>query len=1218
MSLTTEIASTTRVLALRVRIANILISASDPNNEVGIPGILSVRVSKSLDSPVPVATITVNRIPIWIKRGYPVTIDAGYNGLYRRIFTGYVINRSKGTEAGDIECAGQMYQLSRINDLTERDVTGDNVKDAISGLFTAAGGTTAFVGGINVVGVPTTFTLGSVVTPMVLPPGSFMGMLQALMDIEGAVIYETGDGALYVRVLNGLPAATAFKSFTTDTLATARIIDGRSQEDPDYLRTRIHATGATPLVGGPPLTVTATLVGADLVQPPFVVAATYIDMEWSNSLIDTQAKLNTRALEVLSQYARVPRQLPLEIPGDPEIEVAQTVYVKDEYIDSDANWFVHGIEHIIDGSGYVTNLDLRGGDEFGGEINVNPVATFTYSVEREVFGTQVYALITLDASASYDPDGTIASYAWAGNQDAADDPAIDSQTAAIFTVRIDPTAMAGDPDIIEVTLTVTDNDGLTASIMQEIDINASSSLTQIPAVFAALDNNFSATPDGGQNWNDDTTNATNVTTVAAMPPDGVHSGIAVYGRTDGKIYRTTDYCASDLTLVLTATDNIVDIAWDIFNPQRVWALTAICNLYVSSDMGVTWTLIVNWRTQMALSTIIGKRVAVQNDGAVWVYGGTGVTNNGRPFIGRFVNGQTPFGFASVFGGELQTDLGSGTTALAIVDAANKHDGGGLTIILENYTAFDSGVRPIYHCSDPFVEESWERATGLDSGVTLAGRYVVPDDLPGEFHAAFADRDIWHTTNGVAWTVSANVMPVVTTDVIPNRCIWLREDAEGLRTSGTYLIAAQNTGATVGIYKSYDGLQTVDLFRPATGFATWPASALAKDLAIGPAQQAGSQTTVIIAGELATPTEMFIAWRKGAGNFTAHIFPANLDTTDFFKLRTISATIWFGFFSTAENSLGNGVAVRTKDGGTTWDDLYAAADTGRAWQDIVRAADGRYWGLTVEAAANAHVEIYYNDDAEADGAWTESKDDVAVDGSRFFHVLAHPTNPNIIIALAYSGGTGKQFATWYTTDRGATWTKATSADLRNGPTAHRQGAMLLGNTGIPRIVTVGWADSTNLATIWTSDDWGASWVARKTFANVISTSAEHIYGPVGDKAGNRLFVMVENKTATPDDNEIWESTDFGVTWRQDAGDALSNGPPRPAATDVYLGGLAYDSQEGALYLYGAGENNSNNVSLVAKTVGLGWQDVSDALIASLTGHTNFRVTNETTHGIAVIH
>src|SRR3990167_1116370 len=418
MSLTTEIASTTRVLALRVRIANILISASDPNNEVGIPGILSVRVSKSLDSPVPVATITVKRIPIWIKRGYPVTIDAGYNGLYRRIFTGYVINRSKGTEAGDIECAGQMYQLSRINDLTERDVTGDNVKDAISGLFTAAGGTTAFVGGINVVGVPTTFTLGSVVTPMVLPPGSFMGMLQALMDIEGAVIYETGDGALYVRVLNGLPAATAFKSFTTDTLATARIIEGRSQEAPDYLRTRIHATGATPLVGGPPLTVTATLVGADLVQPPFVVAATYIDMEWSNSLIDTQAKLNTRALEVLSQYARVPRQLPLEIPGDPEIEVAQTVYVKDEYIDSDANWFVHGIEHIIDGSGYVTNLDLRGGDEFGGEININPVATFTYSVEREVFGTQVYAFITLDASASYDPDGTIASYAWAGNQDA--------------------------------------------------------------------------------------------------------------------------------------------------------------------------------------------------------------------------------------------------------------------------------------------------------------------------------------------------------------------------------------------------------------------------------------------------------------------------------------------------------------------------------------------------------------------------------------------------------------------------------------------------------------------------------------------------------------------------------------------------------------------------------------------------------------------------------
>src|SRR3990167_2670893 len=445
-----------------------------------------------------------------------------------------------------------------------------------------------------------------------------------------------------------------------------------------------------------------------------------------------------------------------------------TVFVKTNWTNN--AWFVHGIEHVIVAEGgYATNLDLRGGDEFGGEISRNPIASFTWDVEREVFGTQVYAFLHVDAAGSSSPGGnTPLTYAWAGNQDAADDPAIDSQTGSEFVVRLDPAGMAGDVDNIIVTLTVTDADGLTASVSQTIPINASSALVRIPAVFAALDNNFSATPDGGQNWNDDPTNATAVTTVAAAPPDGVHSGITVFGRTDGKIYRTTDYCASHLTLLLTATDQIVDIAWDPDDATTVWALTAICNLYVSLDYGATWTLIVNWRTAMSLSTIIGKRVAVENDGAVWVYGGTGVTNNGRPFIGRFVNGQTPFGFASVFGGELQTDLGSGTTALAIVDAANKHDGGGLTIILENYTAFDSGVRPIYHCSDPFVEESWERATGLDSGVTLAGRYVVPDDLPGEFHAAFADRDIWHTTNGVAWTVSANVMPVVTTDVIPNR------------------------------------------------------------------------------------------------------------------------------------------------------------------------------------------------------------------------------------------------------------------------------------------------------------------------------------------------------------------------------------------------------------------------------------------------------------------
>lgn len=1184
MALADEIASISRRLTLLVGLSPFGLTSAGSN-------VLGVRVSKSFDSPVPVATITVDTIHASVKRGDRVIIDVGYNGLRQRIFTGYVIDRAYGTTSSDINCAGQLYQLSRMNDLTERSVDGVTVKAAIDALFTAAGAPGSFVG-VDTSEVPATFTFG---TPTdyapFLPPGNFMGMLQALMDVEGCVVMENGAGGIKVYPSNGLPAGMPFKSFTTATEATARIIDGRSREDPDYLRTRIHATGAT-LPDGQTLTVTATLVGGlDLVQPPFAVADTYIDMEWSNHLIDTQAKLNTRAIEVLGQYARVPRQLPLETPGDPQLELGQTLGVTDPYIGIDAStkWFVHGIEHVIDGGGYVTNLDLRGGDEFGGEININPIACFTWTIEREVFGTQVYAFLSVDATCSYDPDGTIASYAWAGNQDAADDPAIDSQTTATWTVRLDPAGMAGDVDNIIVTLTVTDNDGLTGTSVQTIPINASSSLVQIPAVFSALNNNFSCTPDGGQNWNDQA--ITNADVTAAAPPDGVHTGYGLCsgGASGDVLYRTTDYCATAPTQVLAAVGSaFVDLAWDPNDATTVWALTAICNLYVSTDYGATFALIVNWRTSMDLSTIIGKRVVVENDGYVWVYGGTGVTNNGRPFIGRFRSGEAPFGFASVFGGELATDLGSGTTALAIVDAANKHDGGGLTIIMENYNASDSGVRPIYHCADPFLPTGWQRATGLTAGLTTAGRYVVPDSLPGEFHAAFANRDVWSTTDGVAWTQAANVMPV---GVTPNRCIWLQEEL-GRAFVGTYLIAAEDAGATVGIYKSYDSLATVGLFRPATGFATWPASALGKDLAVGPATGGGTARVLVAADP--TGTNNFGAWMNGDSVFTNKTF-TSAQSHGYSKVRTITKDIWFLFFwGNDSTQLDDGVCYRTVDAGTTWDEPYAVPAVGRVWQDIQRDAGGRLWGLSIETGNSDHMEIWYNDDPEGDGAWTESKDNDAATSKFPVHIACHPTDQNIIAVWARTGALNRDLTIWYTTDRGANWSSNTVADRSFGTMVQAVGFKMVATNNRLVLTHFRLSDSQE-GEIITSDDYGATWDSRKVFSTVES-SAEYINGIAGVGQTGRLFVSIMYSpsagVATP---EVWRSIDYGTSWSLIAGASIDNAPPQATASHSYEGGIAYDPITNSLYLFGDKDGTVNSVVRLSPADSTGsWEDLTDSI------------------------
>jgi PKD repeat protein len=84
-----------------------------------------------------------------------------------------------------------------------------------------------------------------------------------------------------------------------------------------------------------------------------------------------------------------------------------------------------------------------------------PVAVFNYSPTPVIVGQ----LITFNASASYDPDGTIVSYQWAFG-----DGATDSGQIVTHTYTLAGTYQAN--------LTVTDNDGMTNSTTKEITVYA--------------------------------------------------------------------------------------------------------------------------------------------------------------------------------------------------------------------------------------------------------------------------------------------------------------------------------------------------------------------------------------------------------------------------------------------------------------------------------------------------------------------------------------------------------------------------------------------------------------------------------------------------------------------------------------------------------------------------------------------------------------------------
>ncbi len=69
MALRNEIESATRRLEIEVAIAGTFLHAVNPTDADGVPGILGLSVKKSIDNPVPVASIKVNRIPNWVNLG---------------------------------------------------------------------------------------------------------------------------------------------------------------------------------------------------------------------------------------------------------------------------------------------------------------------------------------------------------------------------------------------------------------------------------------------------------------------------------------------------------------------------------------------------------------------------------------------------------------------------------------------------------------------------------------------------------------------------------------------------------------------------------------------------------------------------------------------------------------------------------------------------------------------------------------------------------------------------------------------------------------------------------------------------------------------------------------------------------------------------------------------------------------------------------------------
>lgn len=1175
MTLAQNTLLSTRVLTYFVRIyttvgtyngANVLILPNNPTAATGTPGINAIRISKSFDSPVPVCQIDLNRCSSWIKRGMGVTVDVGYNGLTQRLFTGFVQDRGRGIGSGTIICMGRLWTAFRTVQIGQRDVDGVTVSSAIGTILDYVNITDN-----RSLDIPA-FTLGAASSP-VLERMPASQMLQMLMDIDGCRIYETGTGQIIIRVVDELPAATSYKTYTSTSNANARILEASDREDPEYYRNRVIVTGATVTEGSAPdetsrtITATATNVGSVLVQPP-LPSGTFIDAEYNNHLIDTDTKAASVAIRLLTKFARIPRQIVIEITGDPELELGQTLEFIMPELDLNDRGFISGIEHVIDEHGYITRLtDFRGAGDTGGTLSQNPIAAFTFKSEVEVYGAQTNTVATLDASSSFDPDGTIASYAWSDNQTTT--PEISTFTTRFPVVRADTSAWTGS---WSVTLTVTDNDGLTGSTTITIPYKNTDAEIVIPAVYAAIDNNASASLDGAVTWKD--VSGSTCISVGARPADGVNVGHACFGYSNGVIKRTTDGCATLSAAVYTfpSATAVNDIQWDWRNGNVVYAISENCELAISIDAGVTWGLYggTALRTTLGLAGALGNKIGLPAGGGVYIFGGNGA---GTPLIAYDAAGDNAW-VQVIMTGDAVSDFPADAT-MRIVDYTagftqecmilSWASGGGASITAV-YTTPTGGApsRAFTRASTTFV--------GLKSG-----RYIVSDNVlikSNAFYCAFADRSIWSSTDGVAWTETTNVMPV---GVTPWHAIGMT--GSDVLTGIVGMFSVFMIAASDGLYKWTVGEATASYMRGDSAASTaWPPSAIGKKLSIGASgatSAGGNITAMTLSAATRTNTKL-----SAAGSWSALVSAATTATKP--RIFCLTSTNWF---SCAANG---GSPVYTKDAGATWTAI--AAFTGDAhW--FAKDAGGRIWAVTYAAV---QTRVYYSDDSGDN--WTLNYD---TGGNTFkaLFIACHPTDQNKIIICDGSTNTGTP-ASRYTLNRGTSWTQQTGGaqliETQGGirEQFHIQWLGVGGANG--RIVAAGvyGGAATYYQIVKYSDDMGANWTTAYTGIG------DQWRGLSVSNTGTKLVIWSEMRSGTYVSKPL-VSLNSGQTWALVA--PAQTMQDYTGSTTAISYGMAYDPNNDALYI---STNQARAVVRLAPVDASGiYSDVTDSIGSTAFGDAN---------------
>lgn len=995
-----------------------------------------------------------------------------------------------------------------------------------------------------------------------------------------------------------------------------KVLSISDDEDEDQIKKKVYVRGTTlettnaegdatqDLIEQVAVTYRSDLVKGD---PEFY------SMVYQNSLIDSDLQAAKTALRLLDKYHRVIETIEIAIPYDPGIRLGQSIFIDDDgnndgvTIGNTGTWWIAGYQHNLGAANAETTLSLFGGDQSGTVGQVLPQADFVFTQTQTPIGAGLRVNVEY-RSTSADADGFITNYAWTDTYSGTGIN-ISSGDARVVTASYDP---AVDEDFT-VTLTVTDNDGNTATTTKAITLDftdpGNEPQLHVPIIACAGGNTAMTTVDGGLSWNDVASPSGDVVTCEATFRGTVDGPNYIFFGTDtGRVYRSDD---NGLTLELVldsgSSQVITDIVADRQNRNNIWVLTDVGIVWLSLLFGANGTFGIyggpgasgaerhpqsTYRANVPAGSGLSKtHTFLSKDGIgyhnklilspnkVFIFGGRGDDVESFMIFNRFGESGFKWYSAIIFGDGVGVTTASDDT-VHVIDAAVSDGLTDITLVFENRNL------PAIHSDDwtRTPNAGWTNVTGL-SGVDDAVGVESNDSQSGDFHVALDTNDWYEATDGVTYVVASNVAPGTGANV------W----RSILQLAGQRDMFIAGTDEGIGI--STDAGATWDFIRPSTAptpNTTWPANAVGHDLAIEYRTPVRRNVLAIVHNHAAPSDTDVVSRTEAQGWVLGEDLGAFIE--DRWRLYHFP-----GVDSSSPSDMSQ-VVFRLRYSGsstTTWQDLYRSTNLGVTFPDlelsnagdVAISPDGSVWATHGASSPNVISR-------STDGGATWVTEHTVTNGSdpnkaRLTRIRVDPNDPNHVMACGMQDGTDDSKLIFLVSDDALagspTWSRITHPNylpLQANPESDLGDLWLLAGDARRWIVGYTIDNVTNHRYIAYSDNNGSTWTG-----GLFDDSGSDSIWYHAIRGGNVLYAC-GHRTAQ---SWVYRSTDNGSTWEQIATDSL-----HPSA-------LAYQASTNTLYI--GGHHEANAVSrLVPPISGTPLRDVTDDLNA-VTSYTDAHVNAE---------